>query len=120
MNMNKVDLEKLTDIDGFMAAALVDLETGMLMSGFGEGINLEVAGAGNTEVLKAKLKVAEALNLKQNVEDILITLDSQYHMIRPLLSNQKVFLYLVLNKDKSNLAMARHTLRSFEKELDFS
>lgn len=117
--MSKVNLNELEDMDGFMAAALVDLDTGMLMSGLGESINLEVAAAGNTEVLKAKLKVAGALNLDQEVEDILITLEKQYHMIRPLLSNSKVFLYLVLDKAKSNLAMARHTLRSFEKELDF-
>lgn len=117
--MSKVNLSELEDMDGFMAAALVDLDTGMLMSGVGESINLEVAAAGNTEVLKAKLKVAGALKLDQEVEDILITLEKQYHMIRPLLSNSKVFLYLVLDKAKSNLAMARHTLRSFEKELDF-
>ena len=70
--------------------------------------------------LKSKIRVAENLKLNDSVEDILITLTKQYHLIRPLSTNNNIFLYLVLSKDKSNLAMARHTLRSFEQDLNFS
>lgn len=118
--MAKISLESLRSIDGYIASALVDIDSGMLMAGDGTGVNLEVAAAGNTEVVRAKRKVANALNLNDTIEDMLISLTKQYHLIRPLESNQKVFLYVVLDRTKSNLAMARHELRTFEKSLDFS
>lgn len=118
--MAKLALDALRSIDGYVASALVDSDSGMMLSGDGTAINLEVAAAGNTEVIRAKRKVAANLKLNDAIEDFLITLSKQYHLIRPLESNQKLFLYVVLDRAKSNLAMARHELRSFEKQLDFA
>jgi hypothetical protein len=114
--------ECLSSIDGATAAALVDYTSGMALGtlGGGKDFNLEVAAAGNTDVVRAKLRTMEHLGLKEEIEDILITLDGQYHMIRLLKGRggSGLFLYLVLDAGRANLAMARHQLRRIEAELE--
>ena len=87
----------------------------MLLAKAGGGVNLEVAAAGNTEVIKAKMKTMAALGIKDSIEDILITLGTQYHVLRPLSVKHGLFLYVVLDKAKANLAMARFKLLDIEK-----
>jgi hypothetical protein len=114
----KETLPKLLEVDGCIGACIVDSNSGMTLGAIGgNGIDLEAAAAGNTEVVRAKRKTMKALNLQDAIEDMLITLGKAYHLIRPLQSNDALFIYLVLDKSKSNLAMARHTLRNIEKEL---
>jgi CheY-like chemotaxis protein len=116
----KDSLAKLNSIDGFVGAALVDSESGMLLGQEGGGgINLEVAAAGNTEVVKAKRKTMNNLNLKDGIEDILITLGRQYHLIRLAQreSLRGTFSYLVLDRGRANLALARRGLAQLDESL---
>ena len=82
-------------------------------------LDLDVAAAGNTEVIRAKLRTMHALNINEQIEDILITLGTQYHLIRLLqsTSGRGLFLYLVLDKNRANLAMARRRLANLEAAL---
>jgi hypothetical protein len=115
----KETMAKLSEVDGFIGACVVDSNSGMMLGSEGGGsfLNLEVAAAGNTEVVRAKRKTISALGLKDSIEDILITLGKQYHLIRPLSVRDGLFAYLVLDKSKSNLALARHSLSEAEKAL---
>lgn len=119
--MNNFSLDPLKSLDGYIASALVDSDSGMLMAGQSQGnIDLDLAAAGNAEVLRAKRRVAESLHIDSAIEDILISLQDQYHLIRPLETNKHVFLYVIMDRRRSNLAMSRHHLKAFEKTLDFS
>ena len=115
-------LDEIMEIDGAVGVALVDAASGMALatSGSPKGLDLEVAAAGNTNVLKAKTSTMESLGLSESIEDILITLDSQIHMIRPATSEsgKGLFIYVALDKKKANLAMARHKLRTIEKGIE--
>ena len=78
---------------------------------------MEVAAASNTEVVRAKMKTMRGLGLNDVIEDILITLGKQYHIIRPMARKEGLFLYIVLDKQKSNLALARRKVADIEREL---
>lgn len=115
----KQTLEELMALDGAMCGAVVDSTSGMMLGSIGTGVDLEIAAAGNTEVVRAKNKTMRALGLNDLIEDILITLGRQYHIIRPASRKEGVFIYLVLDKQRSNLAMARRKVQDVDKEMSF-
>ncbi|MEU1570026.1 hypothetical protein ABZ519_02425 [Streptomyces collinus] len=114
--------EALSSIEGATGAALVDYTSGMALGTVGgsNSFDLNVAAAGNTDVVRAKLRTMELLGIQDEIEDILITLGTQYHLIRLLRSQggNGLFLYLVLDAGRANLAMARHQLRRIETQLE--
>lgn len=117
----KESLEKIMQIDGAVGTCIVDSNSGMMLGAEGGGkMDLEVAAAGNTEVVRAKRKTMKNLALNDSIEDILITLGGQYHIIRLLHDNDALFAYLVLDREKSNLAMARHQLATIDNEMEIT
>lgn len=119
MSNVETTLKEALSIDGAIAVALVDYNSGMALGTAGDTttLNLEVAAAGNTDVVRSKMRTVESLGLNDSIEDILITLGKAYHLIRLVHGGEGLFLYLVLNKDRANLAMARHKLIQLEKNV---
>lgn len=117
-----IALKNVMNIDGALAAALVDYTSGMTLAGASttKSLDVSVAAAGNTEVVKAKMRTMELLGLDDRIEDILITLGHQHHLIRPLHSRDGagLFLYLALDKSRGNLALARRQLQSISDNLE--
>lgn len=115
-NLNE-SLQDLMTLDGALCAAVVDYNSGMLLGSAGSGVDLELAAAGNTEVVRAKMKTMKSLGLNDNIEDILITLGKQYHILRPAEKLNGIFVYYVLDSGRSNLALARRKIADVESKL---
>lgn len=118
--MANLSLNALTDIDGIVAAAMVDVDSGLCLASIGTGIDMDIASAGNTDMVRRKRKTMQALGISDPIEDMLITMEKHYHIVRPLTGNSELFLYLVLERSQANLAMARHQLKKYEMALDFN
>jgi hypothetical protein len=119
----EVALKDAMTIDGALGAALVDSTSGMALGtrGAAEGMDLTLAAASTTDVVRANLRVVDALGLHNEVlEEIMVTMTGQYHLIRPLTarSGRGLFLYLVLDRRRANLAMARHQVQRIETGLE--
>ena len=114
-----VEISSLNEISGFIAGCLVDSETGLVLASEGgsSSFDVETAAAANTEVVRAKSRAMQALGLKDHIEDILVSLGDQYHLVRPLASNQAIFIYVALDRKLANLGMARIGVRNLESGL---
>lgn len=113
----KESISKTMEIDGCLGAAVVDFETGLCLGTAGNpGFDLELAAAGNMEVVRAKKKIRDKLDLQQKIEDILISLEGQYHLIRMV--GTTMFFYVALDRKHANLGMARKELAEIERQLE--
>lgn len=97
--------------DGIVAVSVVEIESGMTLGHYSDGsLDPDVASAYNVEVVKAKFKAIEALGLKESIDDILITLDSQFHLIN-VSEGATHMIYLAADKKKGNLAILRNIVK---------
>lgn len=111
--------EMKTNVNGFVAVAVTEIASGLSFGNLSIDPNFdpELASAYNLEVVKAKLSAVKALNLNQEIEDILITLSSQIHII-DISPNKKFMIYLVADSSKANLGMTRAILRKHKLDLE--
>lgn len=110
-------LSVLIDIPGALAASVVDLNSGMVLAQTGLSSGLEFASAGHAEIVRMELRTIQELKLDDQLDDVLITLNKQYHIICLVKNNPDLFLYCILDKAKANLALARHRLKEVESRL---
>lgn len=116
-NAKEIVEDLLSSVDGAMVTAIVD-DSGMLLASAGTGVDVELAAAGNSEVVRAKLRTMKSLEINDELEDILITLGKQYHIIRPTAKYEGMFIYVVLDRARGNLALARRQVMQSEGKLN--
>jgi hypothetical protein len=101
-------LEELLVFDGSIGVALVDAQSGMVLGEAGSAGNIGLSAAGASVILRARLDTNKTLGRSEEIADVLITLSSQVQIIHPLSANPNLFLFLIGDKAKASLAMARY------------
>jgi hypothetical protein len=103
------------EIPGFVAASLVDMDSGMTlaMRSNRSDFDLAVASAYNSELVKQKQKIMKALGLKTNLEDMILTLGDQIHFIK--IVSPTVFIYLAAERGSTNIAIVRNVVNKYAK-----
>ncbi len=105
------------DVTGFIAAAFVDIESGMTLGvhSVRPDFDLAAASAYNSELVKQKQKIMHAIGLHAELEDMVMTLTDQIHLIT--LVGTGSFLYLAADRSSSNLAIVRNAVKKRRAEL---
>lgn len=106
------------NIPGYIAVTVTEIKSGI--SYFSDSavasFDPELASAFNLEVVKAKLNAIKALGLDQNINDIMITLSNQIHII-DISENNDYFIYLAVDSNRANLGMTKALLNKFKKDI---
>ncbi len=100
----------VNEIPGFIAASLVDLDSGMTLAvrSTRADFDLAVASAYNSELVKQKIKIMKSLNLNTTLEDMILTLGDQIHFIKVL--SPTLFIYLAADRAMANIAIVRNSV----------
>lgn len=113
-------LDRTRQIEGLVVGCLVDAGTGMVLGSVrGEGeqeVSVPVSAAGATDVAHAISLMTGGLAAEGGLEDVIITLKGQYHLIRRFSPAPKLdfLLLVVLDRAGTNLAMALRQLRDLD------
>jgi len=119
-NVNE-SLNRIMEIEGAIGAALVDYTSGKTLGTVGGGnLDMELAGAASTEVVRAKQATIDRMELDERIQDILVTMSTQYHLTRVLHQHADVFAYVVLDKENAALANARRKLKQIDGTLQLT
>ena len=107
-----------SNVPGYIATSVTEVATGVcyISHSNSDKFDPEIASAFNLEVAKAKQNAIKALNLDSKIQDILITLDGQIHII-DLSENGEYFIYLAVDSTKANLGMTRALLKKYKKDI---
>lgn len=106
------------NIPGYMAVAVTEIKSGIsyFSNSVVAGFDPELASAFNLEVVKAKLNAISALGLNQGIDDIMINLTNQIHII-DISENNEYFIYLAVDSNKANLGLTKALLNKYKKEI---
>jgi len=117
-------LDSLAKLDGFREACLFDGDSGMVLGVLPSerAPALERAASSWTALLQAQRGASEALadeHASTSIDELVIRLPDQLHMLRPLVAHQGLCFALVLDRreadSEAKLALARLELASLEK-----
>ena len=113
-------LKQFSHIEGLIVLTLVDYYDGSVLGAIGDDdLNIDMFALEGAAIFKHQKKLIKQLNKTDYVEEILISMKNQYHIIHPLESNHSLFLYVILDRDHSNLAYAHHEIQRLERHLNF-
>jgi hypothetical protein len=100
-------LDSLMQTEGTLCVGLIDAPSGMVLECAGHGVDIDLAAPGCADLLQAAMRTMLSLCKDDDIEDIVISLPLQYHLLRPIPSPQGLFLYGVFDRKRTNLALAR-------------
>lgn len=98
------------ELGGTLFVALIDADSSMSLATVGACLPPESAIDAIVTLYFAEQKIANRLDAGNNAGETMFSLRDQYHFLRPIRGSY--FLYVAMDRDACNLAMARHKINA--------
>lgn len=113
-------LSEMLTLDGLLGCAVVDSTNGLILareSRNDEGLDLDLAAAASTQALKAHKAAARNMGLTDPIDEVMTSAGSRHQIMRQLSRYPDLFLFVLLDRHRTNLALARYKLMEVEREM---
>ncbi|MBX3623771.1 MAG: hypothetical protein KF892_02070 [Rhizobacter sp.] len=113
-------LEVLSALDGLYACAVVDASSGLILAKQerkDQPVDLDLAAAASAQLLRTHQHVARQLGLTTEIDEVMTSAGPRHHVMRNAARHKGLFLFAVLDKQRTNLALARYKLMEAEQSL---
>ena len=116
----KATLSDMLTVDGLLGCALVDATTGLVLARElreDQPVDMDLAAAACAQVLRAHRLAARNMGLADHIEEVITSAGVRLQVMRSVTRHPELFLVILLDKQRSNLAFARFKLMEVEKSL---
>ncbi len=118
----KRQLAEMIKLEGMLGCAIVDAGNGLILARDTPedaipGLDLDIAAAACTQALKAHKAAARNMGMPEPIEEIMTSAGSRHQVMRQLSQYPDLFLFVLLDRQRTNLALARYKLMEVEREL---
>jgi predicted regulator of Ras-like GTPase activity (Roadblock/LC7/MglB family) len=113
-------LSSLLKLDGLLGCALVDAVSGLVLAHETRDpqmLDMELAAAACAQVLGNHRNGAQSMGLSDPIDEVITTAGARHVLIRALQRHPELVLVALLEKNRTNLALARFQLLEVERSL---
>ena len=107
-------------LDGLLGCAVVDATTGMVIARETRGevlVDMDLSAAACAEVLRAHRQAARSMGLPEQIDEVMTSAGPRQQVMRTVSRHPELFLVVLLDKQRTNLALARFQLMEVERGL---
>jgi predicted regulator of Ras-like GTPase activity (Roadblock/LC7/MglB family) len=113
-------LADMLSVEGLLGCAVVDGTTGLVLARETRELqpaDLELSAAASAQVLRSHKAAARSMGLAEQIDEVIVSAGARQQVLRPLPRHPDLFLMALLDRSRSNLALARYKMTEAEKGL---
>ena len=107
-------------LDGMLGCAVVDGRTGLVLARElreDQPVDIELAAATASQMLRHQRQSSRDMGLSEPIDEIITSAGPRHQVVRTLPRHPELFMLALLDKHRTNLALARFQLIEVERNL---